>query len=190
MVRRDVGIDDFAELHPHAAYLPTLLSLQPGDPATSSGTWSWKSPALGEKTVRCVAMDTTEGFGARMEVMGHRPPALRFPSAKETLDACSTDRRTVDEMGPVNARRAIRFYRPTPEFVDQETKVNLRNRIKVVDCSPPMLAAARSACSAAPRGQDRDPNGADQQRRMKHGGYSVFAASVNAPAKATIFGWK
>src|SRR3989337_3712927 len=39
----------------------------------------------------------------------------------------------VDELGPINAKKSYPIHRPTPEFVDQETKVqSLDTGIKVV----------------------------------------------------------
>ena len=57
----------------------------------------------------------------------------------------------VDEQGPVNAKKSYPIHRPTPEFVDQETKVQaFETGIKVVDLLAPYARGGKSVCSAAP----------------------------------------
>ena len=135
-----------------ASLPPIYNALKVSNPAISDQQWNLVvevAQHLGENTVRCIAMDTTEGLVRGMDAMD-TGAGITVPVGEETLGrVLNVIGEPVDEMGPVNAKKSYPIHRPTPEFVDQETKVqSFETGIKV--CSPPMLAAARSVCSAAP----------------------------------------
>src|SRR5712672_3897094 len=72
---------------------------------------------LGENTVRCIAMDTTEGLVRGMEAMD-TGAGITVPVGEETLGrVLNVIGEPVDEMGPVNAKKSYPIHRPTPEFV-------------------------------------------------------------------------
>src|SRR5438874_944414 len=59
---------------------------------------------LGENTVRCVAMDTTDGLGRGVPVKNTGAP-IQVPVGKETLGRIlNVIGEPVDEMGPVPAK--------------------------------------------------------------------------------------
>ncbi len=89
---------------------------------------------LGENTVRCVAMDTTDGL-VRGQAAKNTGDGIRIPVGPETLGRIiNVIGEPVDERGPVNAKRTLPIHRPPPEFVDQSTGVEaLETGIKVVD---------------------------------------------------------
>ena len=93
---------------------------------------------LGENTVRCVAMDTTEGLVRGMDAMD-TAAGITVPVGAETLGrVLNVIGEPVDEQGPVKAKKSYPIHRPTPEFVDQETKVQaFETGIKVVDLLAP-----------------------------------------------------
>src|SRR5438132_1776468 len=93
---------------------------------------------LGENTVRCVAMDTTEGLVRGMNAMD-TGAGITVPVGAETLGrVLNVIGQPVDEQGPINAKKSYPIHRPTPEFVDQETKVQaFETGIKVVDLLAP-----------------------------------------------------
>ena len=89
---------------------------------------------LGENTVRCIAMDSTEGLVRGMEAMD-TGEGISVPVGAETLGrVLNVIGEPVDEGPPVNAKKRFPIHRPTPSFVDQETKVQaFETGIKVVD---------------------------------------------------------
>jgi len=93
---------------------------------------------LGENTVRCVAMDTTDGL-VRGQAAKNTGDVIRIPVGPETLGRIiNVIGEPVDERGPVNAKRSLPIHRPPPEFVDQSTAVEaLETGIKVVDLIAP-----------------------------------------------------
>ena len=93
---------------------------------------------LGENTVRCVAMDTTDGL-VRGQAAKNTGDGIRIPVGPETLGRIiNVIGEPVDERGPVNAKRTLPIHRPPPEFVDQSTAVEaLETGIKVVDLIAP-----------------------------------------------------
>jgi len=93
---------------------------------------------LGENTVRCIAMDTTDGLRRGQEVRNTGGP-ISIPVGPETLGRImNVVGEPVDEKGPIGARMKYPIHRPAPEFVDQSTSVEiLETGIKVVDLIAP-----------------------------------------------------
>jgi F-type H+-transporting ATPase subunit beta len=120
---------------------PIYNALKVSNPAISDQQWNLiveVAQHLGENTVRCIAMDTTEGLVRGMDVMD-TGDGITVPVGEETLGrVLNVIGQPVDEMGPVNAKKTYPIHRPTPEFVDQETKVqSFETGIKVVDLLAP-----------------------------------------------------
>jgi len=93
---------------------------------------------LGENTVRCVAMDTTEGL-VRGQSVTNTGDVIRVPVGPETLGRImNVIGEPVDERGPIEASRSLPIHRSPPEFIDQATSVEaLETGIKVVDLIAP-----------------------------------------------------
>jgi F-type H+-transporting ATPase subunit beta len=93
---------------------------------------------LGENTVRCVAMDTTEGL-VRGQSVTNTGDVIRVPVGPETLGRImNVIGEPVDERGPISAPHSLPIHRPPPEFIDQATSVEaLETGIKVVDLIAP-----------------------------------------------------
>ena len=93
---------------------------------------------LGENTVRCIAMDTTDGLRRGQDVRSTGEP-ISIPVGPETLGRImNVIGEPVDERGPINAKMTYPIHRPAPEFVDQSTAVEiLETGIKVVDLIAP-----------------------------------------------------
>ena len=89
---------------------------------------------LGEKTVRCISMDATDGLirGAAVKNTGDM---IRMPVGKEVLGRIlNVTGQPVDEQGPVNAKHFRPIHAEAPRFVDQSTKIDaFPTGIKVVD---------------------------------------------------------
>jgi F-type H+-transporting ATPase subunit beta len=93
---------------------------------------------LGENTVRCVAMDTTDGL-VRGQVAVNTGDGIRVPVGPNTLGRImNVIGEPVDERGPIEADVTFPIHRETPEFIDQATSVEaLETGIKVVDLIAP-----------------------------------------------------
>jgi F-type H+-transporting ATPase subunit beta len=93
---------------------------------------------LGENTVRCIAMDITDGLMRGQEVRNTGEP-ISIPVGPETLGRImNVIGEPVDERGPIEAKMKYPIHRPAPEFVDQSTAVEiLETGIKVVDLIGP-----------------------------------------------------
>ena len=93
---------------------------------------------LGENTVRCVAMDTTDGLMRGLPVIDTGGP-ITVPVGPATLGRIiNVIGEPVDERGPVNSDKRYPIHREPPTFVDQATTVQmLETGIKVVDLLAP-----------------------------------------------------
>ena len=131
---------------------------------------------LGENTVRCIAMDATEGLVRGMEAMD-TGAGITVPVGEETLGRIlNVIGEPVDEAGPINAKKSYPIHRPTPEFVDQETKIQaFETGIKVVDLLAPYARGGKIGLfGGAGVGKTVILMELINNVAMKHGGYSVF----------------
>jgi len=93
---------------------------------------------LGENTVRCIAMDTTDGLTRGQAVKSTGAP-ISVPVGPATLGRImNVIGEPVDDRGPIEAEKTLPIHRPAPEFVDQSTSVEaLETGIKVIDLIQP-----------------------------------------------------
>jgi F-type H+-transporting ATPase subunit beta len=93
---------------------------------------------LGENTVRCISMDSTEGLGRGMAVK-NTGAAIMVPVGKATLGRIlNVIGAPVDEQGPVSATQTWPIHRAPPPFVDQDVRVQaFETGIKVIDLLAP-----------------------------------------------------
>ncbi|MFH2202292.1 MAG: F0F1 ATP synthase subunit beta, partial [Elusimicrobiota bacterium] len=93
---------------------------------------------LGERTVRTIAMDATDGLSRGLSVQNSGSPIL-MPVGPATLGRIlDVIGRPVDEKGPVIADKFYPIHRLPPTFVEQDTKVEMfETGIKVVDLLAP-----------------------------------------------------
>jgi F-type H+-transporting ATPase subunit beta len=132
---------------------------------------------LGENTVRCVAMDISEGLVRGQEVTDTGAP-IAVPVGVGTLGRImNVIGEPVDEAGPIQmeARRAI--HQPTPEYVDQSTEAQiLVTGIKVVDLMAPYARGGKIGLfGGAGVGKTVLIQELINNIAKTHGGYSVFA---------------
>ncbi len=123
---------------------------------------------LGEKTVRAIAMDTTDGLRRGQEVKNTGAP-ITIPVGPETLGRImNVIGQPVDERGPINAKMTYPIHRRAPEFVDQSTAVEvLETGIKVIDLIGPFNKGGKvGPLRRRRRRQDRRHHGAHQQHRQ------------------------
>ena len=132
---------------------------------------------LGEKAVRTVAMDSTDGLQRGVEVRD-TGGAIRVPVGPETLGRIiNVIGEPVDERGPVNAKMTMPIHAPAPAFVDQSTEAQiLTTGIKVVDLICPYAKGGKIGLfGGAGVGKTVIIMELINNIAKGHGGYSVFA---------------
>jgi F-type H+-transporting ATPase subunit beta len=132
---------------------------------------------LGEKTVRCIAMDTTDGLRRGQGVTNTNAP-ITIPVGPATLGRImNVIGEPVDERGPIDAKMTYPIHRPAPEFVDQSTSVEvLETGIKVVDLIAPYNKGGKVGLfGGAGVGKTVVIMELINNIAKAHSGYSVFA---------------
>jgi F-type H+-transporting ATPase subunit beta len=132
---------------------------------------------LGEKTVRCIAMDTSDGLRRGQDVRNTGAP-ITIPVGPETLGRImNVIGEPVDERGPIDAKMTYPIHRPAPEFVDQSTSVEvLETGIKVVDLIAPYNKGGKVGLfGGAGVGKTVVIMELINNIAKEHSGYSVFA---------------
>ena len=132
---------------------------------------------LGENTVRCVAMDSSEGLVRGQEVTDTGTP-IQVPVGDEMLGRIvNVIGEPVDEAGPVptTARRAI--HQTAPTFAEQSTSAEiLVTGIKVVDLLAPYAKGGKIGLfGGAGVGKTVLIMELINNVAKTHGGFSVFA---------------
>ena len=132
---------------------------------------------LGENTVRCIAMDSTEGLGRGMLVRNTGAP-IQVPVGKATLGRImNVTGDPVDEMGPVNATEYWPIHRAPPAFTDQDVRVQMfETGIKVIDLLAPYTRGGKIGLfGGAGVGKTVLLQELIRNVAVERGGFSVFA---------------
>ncbi|HSY86057.1 MAG TPA: F0F1 ATP synthase subunit beta [Verrucomicrobiae bacterium] len=132
---------------------------------------------LGEKTVRTVAMDSTDGLVRGQPATDTGAP-ITVPVGPETLGRIiNVIGEPVDERGPVNATKHFPIHRLAPEFIDQSTEAQiLVTGIKVVDLLAPYAKGGKIGLfGGAGVGKTVIIMELINNIAKAHGGVSVFA---------------
>ena len=132
---------------------------------------------LGEKTVRCIAMDATEGLVRGQEVTDTGAP-ISVPVGPETLGRIlNVIGQPIDERGPVNAKMTYPIHRDAPSFADQSTAAEiLVTGIKVIDLLAPYAKGGKVGLfGGAGVGKTVLIQELINNIAKAHGGVSVFA---------------
>ena len=132
---------------------------------------------LGENTVRCIAMDTTDGLTRGQEV-ADSGDVISVPVGKQTLGRImDVIGRPIDERGEVNAAAMWPIHRAAPEFTEQSTETEvLVTGIKVIDLLEPYAKGGKIGLfGGAGVGKTVLIMELINNIAKGHGGYSVFA---------------
>jgi F-type H+/Na+-transporting ATPase subunit beta len=132
---------------------------------------------LGERTVRTIAMDSTEGLVRGQAVTDSGSPIM-VPVGKETLGRIiNVIGEPVDEAGPVVTAVKRAIHQEAPAFVDQSTESELLvTGIKVVDLLAPYAKGGKVGLfGGAGVGKTVLIMELINNVAKAHGGYSVFA---------------
>jgi F-type H+-transporting ATPase subunit beta len=132
---------------------------------------------LGERTVRCIAMDSTDGIVRGQEVVDTGGP-ITVPVGPETLGRIlNVIGEPIDEQGPVNTTKRYPIHRDAPTFEEQATTAEiLVTGIKVVDLLAPYLKGGKVGLfGGAGVGKTVIIQELINNIAKAHGGVSVFA---------------
>ena len=132
---------------------------------------------LGERTVRCIAMDATEGLVRGNEVTDTGKP-ISMPVGPGTLGRIlNVIGEPIDERGPVDATMTMPIHRLAPSFEDQSTSAEiLVTGIKVVDLLAPYAKGGKVGLfGGAGVGKTVLIQELINNIAKAHGGVSVFA---------------
>jgi ATP synthase F1 beta subunit len=132
---------------------------------------------LGEKKVRTVAMDATEGLVRGQKCVDTGAP-IQVPVGPETLGRImNVVGDPVDEKGPIKTKQRAPIHRDAPLFTDQgKTQEVLVTGIKVVDLLAPYAKGGKIGLfGGAGVGKTVVIMELINNIAMNHGGYSVFA---------------
>ena len=132
---------------------------------------------LGERTVRCIAMDSTDGMVRGSEVSDTGGPIM-VPVGPGTLGRIlNVIGEPIDERGPLPASRTASIHREAPSFEDQAAAAEiLVTGIKVVDLLAPYLKGGKVGLfGGAGVGKTVLIQELINNIAKAHGGVSVFA---------------
>lgn len=132
---------------------------------------------LGENTVRCIAMDSTDGLVRGQPVLDTGDQIV-MPVGRETLGRIlNVVGEPVDEAGPVNAKKHYPIHRAAPTFSEQSVNVQpFFTGIKVVDLLAPYVRGGKIGLfGGAGVGKTVLIMELINNIATQHGGFSVFA---------------
>ena len=136
------------------------------------------SQHLGENTVRCIAMDTTDGLVRGQDVVDTMAP-ISVPVGPETLGRIiNVIGEPIDERGPLNTSKGtLPIHRLAPSFADQSTESEvLETGIKVIDLLAPYSKGGKVGLfGGAGVGKTVLIMELINNIAKGHGGFSVFA---------------
>jgi F-type H+-transporting ATPase subunit beta len=164
-----------------AGKLPEIYhALKITNPALNDQEWNLVvevAQHLGENTVRCIAMDSTEGLVRGQDALDTGKQIV-MPVGRGTLGRIlNVVGEPVDEMGPVKTDLEWGIHRPTPEFIEQSVEVQaFETGIKVVDLLAPYARGGKIGLfGGAGVGKTVLIMELIHNIAKQHGGFSVFA---------------
>ncbi len=131
---------------------------------------------VGENTVRCIAMDSTEGLVRGTKVVDTGQP-ITMPVGREVLGrVLNVIGEPVDEGPPVKTEKRYPIHRPAPSFLDQNTQVEaFETGIKVIDLLEPYARGGKIGLfGGAGVGKTVVIMELIHNIATEHGGFSVF----------------
>jgi F-type H+-transporting ATPase subunit beta len=132
---------------------------------------------LGDRKVRCVAMDSTDGLVRGMKVKDTGGP-ITVPVGDAVLGRImNVIGNPVDEMGPIVSDKHYPIHRDPPKFTEQSTSIErFETGIKVIDLLTPYMRGGKIGLfGGAGVGKTVFIMELIHNVAMKHGGYSVFS---------------
>ena len=144
---------------------------------------------LGDNTVRCVAMDSTEGLARGVPAINTGAP-ITVPVGPVTLGRLfNVLGEPIDNKGEVHAATRYPIHRPSPTFDEQSTSAEvLETGIKVIDLIAPFTKGGKTGIFGG-AGVGKTVIIAELMRSIaaEHGGYSVFSGVGERTREGTEF---
>ena len=147
---------------------------------------------LGERTVRAIAMDSTEGL-VRGQAVVDTGAAISVPVGEKTLGRIiNVIGEPIDEAGPIGTEETRAIHQEAPEFVEQSTESELLvTGIKVVDLLAPYAKGGKIGLfGGAGVGKTVLIMELINNIAKAHGGYSVFAGVGERTREANDLYWE
>ncbi len=161
--------------------LPEIFTaLKVSNPAISDQNWNLVlevAQHIGERTVRSIAMDSSDGLVRNMDVLNTGKPIM-MPVGKQVLGRIlNVIGMAVDEKPEPKWEHYLPIHRHPPEFVDQDVKVEVfATGIKVVDLLAPYRRGGKIGLfGGAGVGKTVLIMELINNVAKQHGGVSVFA---------------
>ena len=132
---------------------------------------------IGDNTVRCIALSSTDGLSRGMEVLS-TGASIRVPVGEKTLGRMlNVVGEPIDGLGPVEAEKTLPIHRDPPPFTDILPATELlETGIKVVDLLCPYARGGKIGLfGGAGVGKTVLIEELIRNVAYEHGGYSVFA---------------
>ncbi|WP_258358835.1 F0F1 ATP synthase subunit beta [Moorella sulfitireducens] len=132
---------------------------------------------LGNNTVRCVALSSTDGLQRGMKAVDTGAP-ITIPVGRVTLGRLfNVLGEPIDNQGPVEATERLPIHRPAPSFEEQQPSTEiLETGIKVVDLLAPYAKGGKIGLfGGAGVGKTVLIMELIRNIAYEHGGFSVFA---------------
>ena len=161
--------------------LPSIFTaLKVTNPSINDKEWNLVlevSQHRGERTVRAISMDSTEGLVRGQKVQNTNEQILAPVGEKVLGRIINVVGEPVDEAGPVEYEKKLPIHRQAPEFVDQATKAEVFvTGIKVIDLLAPYIKGGKIGLfGGAGVGKTVLIMELINNIATQHGGYSVFA---------------
>jgi F-type H+-transporting ATPase subunit beta len=159
---------------------PVLNALRLSNPAIDNkegNLWLEVAQHLGDRVVRTIAMDSTDGIvrGMKVENTG---TTISAPVGREVLGRIiNVIGEPIDEAGPLKSKEFWSIHRAAPKFEDQSTQAEmLMTGIKVIDLLAPYAKGGKIGLfGGAGVGKTVLIQELIRNIATEHGGYSVFA---------------
>lgn len=168
------------DVHFEGAMPELLTALKVSNKSINDREWNLTlevAQHVGENTVRCVAMDASDGLVRGQPVLNTGHP-IQMPVGKEVLGRIlNVIGEPVDEQGPVDAKKHLPIHRDAPPFEDQSTEVEMfETGIKVIDLLAPYSRGGKIGLfGGAGVGKTVIVMELINNVAQQHGGYSCFA---------------
>jgi len=159
---------------------PINTALKTSNTAISKEPWNLVLEValhLGENTVRCVSMDSTDGVVRGQDVKNTLKP-IQVPVGKGTLGRImNVIGEPIDNAGQIECEKTYSIHRAPPTFEDQSVSVEpLWTGIKVIDLLAPYAKGGKIGLfGGAGVGKTVLIQELIRNIATEHGGYSVFA---------------
>jgi F-type H+-transporting ATPase subunit beta len=132
---------------------------------------------LGGNTVRCIAMDVTDGLVRGMPAKNTGAPIMVSVGEATLGRIMNVIGKPVDGLGPIDAKQKMPIHRDAPSFMEQDTSVHvLETGVKVIDLLVPFPRGGKMGMfGGAGVGKTVVMMEMIHNIAMHHGGISVFA---------------